>query len=113
MEVLSLLDHHSNTKIDSHFRIVIIAVQRAKQLLQGAPPISQKPFSKETCRAIHEVLESDVEFVVGTEARLFKEAQEHAQEKAQEQATELQSLEGKAKTPPTTKTIEAPTEKTP
>ena len=103
MEVLSLLDHHSNTKIDSHFRIVIIGVQRAKQLLGGAPPTSQKPFAKETSRAVYEVLKGDVEFVVGTEARLFKEASEHAKERA----TELQQSEGET-TPPTTKTSDAP-----
>ncbi len=108
MEVLSILDHHSNTKIDSHFRIVIIGVQRAKQLLQGAPPTSQKPFAKETTRAVYEVLEGDVEFVVGTEARLFKEASEHAQAAAMEATPP----EGEA-TPPTTKTDKAPAEKTP
>jgi DNA-directed RNA polymerase subunit K/omega len=106
MEVLSLLDHHSNTKIDSHFRIVIIGVQRAKQLLLGAPTTCQKPFAKETSRAVYEVLEGDVEFVVGTEARLFKEASEHAKA----QAAEIQPLEVGA-TPPTTKTREAPAEK--
>ena len=94
MEVLSLLDHHANTKIDSNYRIVIIAVQRAKQLLGGAPPTCQKPFAKETSRAIYEVLHDEVDFVVGTEARLFKEASEHAQERA----TELQPSEGA--TPP-------------
>lgn len=110
MEILSILDHHANSKIDSHFRIVIIAVQRAKQLLQGAPPTCQNPFAKETSRAVCEVLEGDVEFVVGTEARLFKEAQEHAQA----QAAELEPPEAEtAATPPTTKTSEAPAEKTP
>tara|TARA_B100000315_G_scaffold258595_1_gene311332 strand:+ start:336 stop:650 length:315 start_codon:yes stop_codon:yes gene_type:complete len=84
MEILSLLDHYSNTKIDSHFRIVSIAVQRAKHLLQGAPKVSQRPFAKETCRAIHEVIHGDVDFAVGTEARLFKEANERAQTNEQE-----------------------------
>ena len=107
MEVLSLLDHRSNTKIDSHFRIVIIGVQRAKQLLGGAPPTCQKPFAKETSRAIYEVLEGDVEFVVGTEARLFKEASEHAQKRA----TELQPSE-EASSPPTTNTSAAPAKAT-
>lgn len=109
MEVLSLLDHHSNTKIDSNYRIVIIAVQRAKQLLQGAPPTSQKPFAKETCRAIYEVLQGDVDFVVGTEARLFKEAREHAQAKAA--ASELPPPE-KAASPATTDTSKAPAKTT-
>ena len=107
MEILSILDHHSNTKIDSHFRIVIIGVQRAKQLLQGAPPTSQKPFAKETSRAVYEVLEGDVEFVVGTEARLFKEAREHAQAQAMEIAPP-----GGEVAPPATKTSETPAEKT-
>ena len=35
MEILSLHQHHTNTDIDSHFRVVVIGVQRAKQLLQG------------------------------------------------------------------------------
>ena len=106
MEVLSLLDHYSNTKIDSHFRIVIIGVQRAKQLLQGAPPTCQKPFAKETSRAVYEVLAGDVEFVVGTEARLFKEAHEHAQE----HATELQPSAG-VSPPRASATSAAPAEK--
>ena len=79
MEVLSLLDHHSNAEIDSRFRVVIIGIQRAKQLLQGASQVSQKPFAKETSRAIYEVLRGDVAFVVGKEACLFKEANERAQ----------------------------------
>ncbi|MBQ26946.1 MAG: DNA-directed RNA polymerase subunit omega [Nitrospiraceae bacterium] len=84
MGVLSLLDHHSNTKIDSRFRIVIIAVQRAKQLLHGAAPISQKPFAKKTCLAIHEVVQDEVDFVINTEARLLKDANEQAQKHATE-----------------------------
>ena len=110
IEVLSLLDHHSNPKIDSNYRIVIIAVQRAKQLLQGAPSTCQKPFAKETCRAIYEVLHGDVDFVVGTEARLFKEAREHAQAKAN--ATELQQPSEEATSPSTTNTSATPAKAT-
>ena len=79
MEVLSLLDHYSNTKIDSHFRVVIIGVQRAKLLLQGAHPASTKPFAKETSRALYEVLQGDVDFVVGKDARLARETHEENQ----------------------------------
>ncbi len=109
MGLLSLLDHYSNDKIDSHFRIVIIGVQRAKQLLGGATPTCKKPFAKETSRAIYEVVHDDVDFVVGTEARLFKKAQEHAQAKA----AEAPPLENTTTPPEKSKTIESPAAKKP
>lgn len=98
MEILSLLDHHRNTDIDSHFRVVVIGVQRAKQLLQGAPQISEKPFAKETSRAIYEVLQGDINFVVGTEARLFREANAQTQEQPPEPEAAAEDSQPKTET---------------
>ena len=108
MEVLSLLDHHSNTQIDSHFRVVIIGVQRAKLLLQGAPPVSKKSFAKETSRALYEVLQGDVDFVVRRDARALREANGQTEQHA---STLQPSPEAPAPTPLRIDANVQPTEK--
>ncbi len=107
MSVLSLLDIYRNKDIDSHFRLVIISVQRAKRLLQGSPRLSELPFAKETSRAIDEVINGQVDFVVGTEARLVREANQHVAESLAE--IQLPTTEATPATPAPTETPAATT----
>jgi DNA-directed RNA polymerase subunit omega len=48
---------------------VLIAAQRAKQLVRGAAPKGTSKFSKETSMALEEVLAGNVAYVIGAEAK--------------------------------------------
>jgi len=70
MDALSLLPQHHQTEFDSRYRIVLIAAQRAKQLVRGvvsSEGISK--FTKDTSKALEEVLKGSVPYLVGDEAK--------------------------------------------
>jgi DNA-directed RNA polymerase subunit omega len=69
MDALSLLPQHHQNQFDSRFRIVLIAAQRAKQLVQGMPGTSSSKFAKETSQALEEVLQGKVPYLIGSEAK--------------------------------------------
>jgi DNA-directed RNA polymerase subunit omega len=69
MDALSLLPQHHQKDFDSRYRIVLIAAQRAKQLVRGATPKEASKFSKETSMALEEVLAGNVPYVIGDEAK--------------------------------------------
>ena len=68
-EMLSLLPEYKTDEFDSRHRLVIVAAQRAKQLVQGARMAGPSKFTKETSIALDEVLRHKVKFLVGQEAR--------------------------------------------
>ncbi|MBM4125695.1 MAG: DNA-directed RNA polymerase subunit omega [Nitrospira sp.] len=75
IDPLSLLPDMNQTRFDSRHRLVLVASQRAKHLMQGARPIAPSRFTKETTTAIDEVLHGQIEFLTGKEARqAIKEA---------------------------------------
>ena len=75
IDPLSLLPEHHQKQFDSRFRIVLIAAQRAKQMMQGSQPHGTSKFAKETSQALEEVLKDQVSFLVGEDARqALKEA---------------------------------------
>lgn len=69
MDALSLLPEHHQKDFDSRYRIVLIAAQRAKQLVRGAASQGTSKFSKETSMALEEVLGGGVPYVIGEEAK--------------------------------------------
>ncbi len=69
MDALSLLPEHHQKMFDSRYRIVLIAAQRAKQLVRGAASRGTSKFSKETSMALEEVLGGKVPYVIGDEAK--------------------------------------------
>jgi DNA-directed RNA polymerase subunit omega len=69
MDALSLLPQHHQKDFDSRYRIVLIAAQRAKQLVRGATHQGTSKFSKETSMALEEVLGGHVPYVIGDEAK--------------------------------------------
>jgi DNA-directed RNA polymerase subunit omega len=69
MDTLSLLPKHNQKEFDSRFRIVLIAAQRAKQLVRGGRPYGTSKFTKETSRALEEVLRGQVSYLIGEEAK--------------------------------------------
>jgi DNA-directed RNA polymerase subunit omega len=73
MDIVSLPIEYDKEKIDSRFRLVIIAAQRAKELAYGAKPRLKTKYKKFSTIAIEEALEGKLEFLVGEEARLANE----------------------------------------
>ena len=69
MDTLTRLAEYSRERFDSRHRLVIAASQRAKQLMQGAKPMSGTRFTKETTIALDEVLQGLIAFVTGKDAR--------------------------------------------
>lgn len=73
MEIISLPVEIDEKKIDSRYRLVMIAAQRAKELSLGAKPKIQTKSKKVTTVAIEEAIEGKLEYLVGEDARKAKE----------------------------------------
>ena len=69
MDALSLLPEHNQKDFDSRYRIVLIAAQRAKQLILGPESETTSKFSKNTSKALEEVLQGSVPYLIGQDAR--------------------------------------------
>lgn len=75
MEILDLLANFDDKKIDSRYRLVLIAAQRARQIMEGSKPVITSKFVKAPSIALDEVLQGKTEFLTGKEALLaYKEA---------------------------------------
>lgn len=73
MDIISLPIEFDRTKIDSRFRLIAIASQRAKELSTGAKPRVNTKSKKITTIALEEAIENKIEFLVGEEAKKAKE----------------------------------------
>lgn len=73
MDIISLPIEIDKNKIDSRFRLVNIAAQRAKELSLGAKKKIQTKSKKVTTIAIEEALAGKLEYIVGEEARKARE----------------------------------------
>ncbi len=69
IDTLPLLPDDRDGKFDSRYRVVLVAAQRAKQLMRGTPHAQTSKFAKETSIALEEVLGDNVEYLMGQEAR--------------------------------------------
>ena len=69
MDALSLLPQHHQKEFDSRYRIVLIAAQRAKQLVRGAESSESSKFTKDTSVALEQVLGGNVPYMTGQEAK--------------------------------------------
>jgi DNA-directed RNA polymerase subunit omega len=75
IDMLNLLPQYSRDQFDSRHRLVIVAAQRAKHLIQGAKATGTSRFTKETTAALDEVLRGEVKYLIGKDARdAMKEA---------------------------------------
>src|SRR5436309_10576481 len=68
-DIQSLLPQYAQEQFDSRHRLVIVAAERAKHLIQGARPTGVSKFTKETAVALDEVLQGKVQYLKGKEAR--------------------------------------------
>ncbi len=65
----SLLPEYTHDEFDSRHRLVVVAAQRAKQMIQGAKPRGSSKFTKEATIALDEVLRGFVHHLRGEDAR--------------------------------------------
>ena len=70
MDIVSLPIEHDKKKMDSRFRLVVIAAQRAKEIALGVKPKIKAKGKKPTSIGIEEALEGILEYKVGEEARV-------------------------------------------
>ncbi|TLY17046.1 MAG: DNA-directed RNA polymerase subunit omega [Nitrospirae bacterium] len=68
-DIQSLLPQYAQEQFDSRHRLVIVAAERAKHLIQGARPTGISKFTKESTIALDEVLQGRVKYLKGKEAR--------------------------------------------
>lgn len=87
VDPLALLPEYSSDRIDSRHRLVIIASQRAKHLMQGSKPRIPSKFTKESSIALEETLHGHVPFLVGAEARQAMKEVKRGRETALERKT--------------------------
>lgn len=86
-DIISLPVTIKEDTIDTRFRLVIIASQRTKQLMQGAKPLIETKAKKPTTIALDEVLTGKLEFFTGKEARqALKDARRLKEEEAKVKA---------------------------
>lgn len=69
MDIVSLPIVIDNEKMDSRFRIVVLATERARQIMHGAKPTIPTRSIKATTAALEELSESQINYVTGKEAR--------------------------------------------
>ena len=75
IDMLHLLPEYTLDQFDSRHRLVLVAAQRAKYLMQGGKTSGPPRFTKETTMALDEVLNGKVPYLKGKEARdAIKEA---------------------------------------
>lgn len=69
IDTQSLLPDYKHDEFDSRHRLVIVAAQRAKHLIQGVKPVGTSKFAKEATVALDEVLHGKVQHLRGKDAR--------------------------------------------
>ena len=93
MDMLSLLPEYKQDQFDSRHRVVIVASQRAKHLIQGARQWGASKFTKEATIAVDEVLQGKVEFLIGKEARQAIKAAKRGKDSEAERLAMVDSVE--------------------
>ena len=73
MDIMSLPIEMNEEKIDSRFRLVHLAAQRAKKLSEGAKPLITTKNKKTTTIALEEAITDKLDFITGEEAVKAKE----------------------------------------
>jgi len=99
MDIISLPIELDTKKIDGYYRLVVAAVQRAKDISMGAIPRTQSKAKKATTRALEEILSGAVDVLTGEEARKAIEEEKRLsykrliEEKQKEAVEDLSELE--------------------
>lgn len=101
MDIISLPVEVDPTKIDSRYRLVIVASQRAKMLTEGQKPLLATKAVKASTVALDEALEGKLEVLTGEDAKTARQEAKKAEakrvaaeaERREEMGDELSALE--------------------
>ena len=69
IDILPLLPDDKNGAFDSRYRVVLVAAQRAKQIMRSGQQLQTSKYAKETSIALEEVCRGEVSYLVGQDAR--------------------------------------------
>jgi DNA-directed RNA polymerase subunit omega len=83
MDLITLPFEKDVTGIDSRYRMVVVAAQRARQVSEGARAAVTTRYTKPTTIALQELFEGKLEFLTGKEARLAQKEAKRLREEAQ------------------------------
>ncbi len=96
MDIVSLPVEFKKENRINRFRLVNLAILRAKELIEGSAPVISTKYRKETTAALDEIVSSDFELLSGKEAReamrdVIKEmeAERRVLEEEDEEASEI------------------------
>jgi len=89
LEIVSLPIVFGKERLDSRFRLVVVATERARKLINGAKPCVPLKYLKESTVALEEIVSCDVEIVKGKDAR---KALRESIEQKEKQAAGTQEL---------------------
>ncbi len=101
LDIVSLPTEIDRNKIDSRYRLIVMAAQRARFVAQGGRGLVDGGAIKPTTQALQDAISGKLEFLVGDEARAASEearlmearrAQEEAKRR-EEMGVELSELE--------------------
>lgn len=73
MDIISLPVEYDKKKIESRYRLVVIAAQRARELSLGATQKVQAKAKKVTTTAVLEAISGNIEYITGEEAVAARE----------------------------------------
>lgn len=73
MDIISLPVEYNKKEIESRYRLVVIAAQRARELSLGATQKVQTKAKKVTTTALIEAISGGIEFITGEEAVVARE----------------------------------------
>ncbi len=79
-DMLPLLPPDKDRRFDSRYRVVLVASQRAKQMMRSGKELPASKYTKETSMALEEVLRGDVPYLMGEDARqALRESKRHTE----------------------------------
>lgn len=79
-DMLPLLYPDNDKRFDSRYRVVLVASQRAKQIMRSGKESPTSKYTKETSVALEEVLRGDVPYLMGEDARqALRESKRHTE----------------------------------
>lgn len=73
MDIIKLPIEYSASVLDSRFRLVLIAAQRARQISDGSPVLVKSKYVKNTTLALEEAIEDKLRYLTGEDARKARE----------------------------------------
>jgi DNA-directed RNA polymerase subunit omega len=96
-DLISQPIEYTDDVIDSHYRLVIAAAKRTRQIMEGHPPVQDWPYHKETTIGLAEILGKKVPILTGQAAVLAEHKHREAIRAARKQEEYLPAPRGYAR----------------